>query len=290
MNSTNPTEEYFSWCLQHPGTSHFADVAGNRIHYLEWSGPKNAPALLLIHGFMGHAHWWDFVAPALAENYRVLAMDIGGMGDSGYREKYSLDTCVAEIAGVIRHANLSPATVIGHSFGGRCTILTAHAHPELIERIIVVDSHMSFGDEERKRRFNRETRREKKRYPDLASAKLRFRLVPEEPKPDSQVLDHIATHSLKQDGDAWIWKFDEAVMDRMSRPTVTDAEALPQLKVSMDFVCGAHSVVVPREHAMRVGSLIPRGRGPIIIPGAHHHVPIGQPIALVSVLRTLLAK
>jgi pimeloyl-ACP methyl ester carboxylesterase len=238
---------------------------------------------------MGHAHWWDFVAPALAENYRVLSMDIGGMGDSGYRNGYSLATCVAEIEGVLRHARLLSPTVIGHSFGGRCTILTAYAHPELMERIIVVDSHIGFKDEERGHRFNRESRREKKRYADLASGKARFRLIPDEPGTHPLIFDHIATHSLKRDGDAWIWKFDEAVMQQMPRPEITDAQALPLLQVPMDFVCGAHSVVVPPAHAAKVAAAIPRGRGPIVIPAAYHHVPTGRPVALTSVLRALLA-
>jgi len=292
LSDPSPTDTYLSWCLARPGESRYVDVAGNRIHYLEWPGPSSAAdgarCLLLVHGFMGHAHWWDFVAPALAEDYRVLSMDLGGMGDSSYRDKYTLADFVAEIAGVIQHAKLAPVTIIGHSFGGRCTILTAHQYPDLIERIIVVDSHIGFPDDERKHRFNRGARREKKRYGDLQSAKARFRLIPEETGTPPLVFDHIATHSVKQDGDAWIWKFDEAVMERMPRPAITDAQALPLLKVPMDFVCGAHSAVVSPEHAAKVAAGIRHGRGPIVMPAAFHHVLIGQPAALTSVLRALL--
>jgi pimeloyl-ACP methyl ester carboxylesterase len=243
---------------------------------------------------MGHAHWWDFVAPALAENYHVVAMDLGGMGDSGYRKKYSLADFVAEIAGVIDALKLAPLTIIGHSFGGRCTILTAHAHPQLLERIIVVDSHVGFEDEERKRRFNRDKRTEKKRYPDLASAKLRFRLVPSESGSSPLALDHIAANSIKKETNAhgeaaYVWKFDEAVMEHMPRPELTDAQALPLLKMPVDFICGEHSVVAPLAHAKKVMAAVGRGRGPIVIPGAHHHVPIGQPLGLVCALRALLA-
>src|SRR5262245_59084555 len=200
---------------------------------------------------MGHAHWWDFFAPVLAQDFRVIAIDLSGMGDSGYRTQYSLEDYVAEIAAVIRHAQLEPVTIIGHSFGGRCTILTAHAHPELIKRIIVVDSHVGFADEERTRRFNRESRREKKRYADLSSAKQRFRLVPDEPGTPPRIFDHVATHSLKLENAAYVWKFDEAVMERMPKPQLTDAQALPHLKMPMDFVCGEHSIVAPLAHAKK---------------------------------------
>jgi pimeloyl-ACP methyl ester carboxylesterase len=36
------------------------------MHYLEWQGPPVAPVVVVLHGFLAHAHWWDFVAPWLA--------------------------------------------------------------------------------------------------------------------------------------------------------------------------------------------------------------------------------
>jgi len=245
---------------------------------------------------MGHAHWWDFVAPALAENYRVIAMDLSGMGDSAHRAEYSLDLYVTEIAGVIRGTSArtgtgtAPVYLIGHSFGGRCSILTAYAHPELLKRLIVVDSNVSFPDPDRKRHIHREPGRANKRYPDLASAKARFRLLPDESGTSAVILDHIAAHSLKQDGDAYVWKFDPAVTNDGPKPAVSDARAIPLLKVPMDFVCGQYSRVAPPEHAQKVAETIAHGRAPIVIPAGFHHLPIGQPLALTSVLRALLAE
>jgi len=282
-------DEYLTWCLSRPGISHHVDIGSHRTHYLEWKGPPNAPTLVLVHGFMGHAHWWDFVAPSLAADYRVIAMDLSGMGDSGQRSEYSMDLYVDEIAGVIRSASTEPVYLIGHSYGGRCSILTAFAHPELLRRLIVVDSRVSFPDPNRKRLFNREPGREKKRYASLDAAKARFRLVPDESGTHPAIFDHIATHSIKQEGDAFVWKFDSAVTNSGPKPVVSDANAVPLLKVAMDYVCGQHSEVAPPEHAEKVAAAIVDGRAPIVIPAGFHHLPIGQPLALVSVLRALLA-
>jgi pimeloyl-ACP methyl ester carboxylesterase len=270
--------------------SRYIDFEAGRTHFLEWPGPANAETLLLVHGFMGHAHWWDFVAPVLAESYRVLSMDLGGMGDSSYRPPYSLERYVAEIVNVIRHSKAAPLTLIGHSFGGRCTILTAHSHPELIRRAMAVDSHVSFPDPTRKPVFDGNPMREKKRYDDLEVAKRRFRLVPEEPGTPPRIFDHIAGHALKRDGDAWVWKFDPAIVARGEKPLVSDARALPLLKVPMDYVYGQWSKVVTYEHAQKIAAAIPEGRAPIVIPGAYHHVPVGQPQALASTLLALLAR
>lgn len=289
MTATSLLDEYLTWCLSRPGISQYLDIDGHRAHYLEWAGPRDAPTLVLVHGFMGHAHWWDFVAPALADNYRVIALDLSGMGDSGRRSEYSLDSYVGEIASVIRGTSTQPVYLIGHSYGGRCSILTAFSHPELLRRLIVVDSHVSFPDPNRERLFNREPGREKKRYASLDAAKARFRLVPDEDGTHPTILEHIATHSVKQEGDAFVWKFDTAVTNSGPKPVVSDANAIPQLKVAMDYVCGQHSKVVPPEHAAKVAEAITVGRAPIVIPAGFHHLPIGQPLALVSVLRALLA-
>ncbi|MEO7774458.1 MAG: alpha/beta fold hydrolase, partial [Steroidobacteraceae bacterium] len=104
-------EDFVGRSIARPGVSNFFDATGIRLHYLEWPGPPGAPVLLLVHGFLGNAHWWDFVAPWLAENYRVIAMDFGGMGDSGYREEYVHATFVEEIRAVIEHLKIAPCTV-----------------------------------------------------------------------------------------------------------------------------------------------------------------------------------
>ena len=44
--------------------------------------------LLFIHGMNAHSHWWDFIAPQFAGEYRVAAMDLTGMGDSDFRYEY----------------------------------------------------------------------------------------------------------------------------------------------------------------------------------------------------------
>src|SRR5690606_9687786 len=112
------------------------------MHYLEWSGPADAPPLLLLHGYLAHAHWWDFVAPWLADRHRVLAMDFGGMGDSAYRRQYSHSRFHAEISGFAEALGIGGCTTIGHSFGGRALLYACHARPDLFPRAIVVDSRL----------------------------------------------------------------------------------------------------------------------------------------------------
>src|SRR6266849_2863167 len=75
--------------------------------------------LLFVHGGGAHANWWSFIAPYLTRDFRVAAIDLSGMGDSGRRQSYGSDIRAAEMRAVIADAGLGQRPfVIGHSFGG----------------------------------------------------------------------------------------------------------------------------------------------------------------------------
>src|SRR5262249_62155503 len=79
-----PAPAWFGEALAIAPESRVITVSGAKIHYLRW-GDRSRPGLLLVHGNAAHAHWWDFIAPFLARDYNVAAMDLSGMGDSQWR-------------------------------------------------------------------------------------------------------------------------------------------------------------------------------------------------------------
>ncbi len=284
--------QFIGHSLARPGTSRHVDAAGIRMHYLEWQGPPGAPALLLLHGYLAHAHWWDFVAPWLATQYRVLAPDFGGMGDSGQRPVYSYPQFHAEVCAFIEATGIHGCTGIGHSFGGRALLYACHARPELFARAIVVDSRLG-SPEDPIRGFDEEWR-PKKIYADQATILQRFLLRPLEPAP-AMALDHMGRMSIREENGGWTWKFDENVtrvfQQRNNDPNrIDDAAELCGLRTPVDFIYGEESRVVTPDRAARLATCLPDVRSVTGIPASHHHLPVSQPIALVAVLRTLLAK
>ena len=232
-------EDFVSSAVARPGQSRFADVAGIRMHYLEWQGPPGAPALLLLHGYLAHAHWWDFVAPWLAERYRVIAPDFSGMGDSGCRPHYDHANFHAEITGIVEATGIAGCTAVGHSFGGRVLLYACGQRPDLFSRAIVVDSRLG-SPADPVRGFDEEWR-PKKRYPDAESILSRFVLRPIEPAP-AAALRHMARASVREEAGGWVWKFDENVtrLYQVPRdaPGVDDTAALRDLPTPVDFVYG----------------------------------------------------
>src|SRR5215470_12474750 len=80
----------------------FIDANGVRLHYVDW-GHAGQPPLLLLHGGSAHAHWWDFVVPALGARHRCIALDLRGHGDSGWSTMldYRLETHAADVAAAV---------------------------------------------------------------------------------------------------------------------------------------------------------------------------------------------
>jgi pimeloyl-ACP methyl ester carboxylesterase len=290
---TDPLVESFdtfiAQSLARPGASRQIEVAGIRLHYLEWAGPPGAPTLLLLHGYLAHAHWWDFVAPWLAEGYRVIAPDFGGMGDSGRRARYSHDDFHAEITGLVEALGIGGCAAIGHSFGGRALLYACHARPDLFARAIVVDSRLG-SPADPVRGFDEEWR-PKKRYDDEASILRRFMLRPIEPAPDV-AMRHMARMSVREEDGMWVWKFDENVtrlfQQRGGGEGVDDTVQLAQLPTPVDFIYGEESRVVTPARAALLRGCLPQVRSVTGLPGCHHHLSISQPVALIAMLRVLL--
>ena len=279
-------DDWVQRMIDTPGRSGHLKSGDHTTHYLEWGDSSNPRVMLLLHGFLGHAHWWDFVAPWFAHEYRVIAIDFGGMGDSGPKPKYSSASFVGEVGALLQMLGSNSVTLVGHSFGGRIAVLAADQYPQYLKRALVVDSKIGFGN----RPVRPSMPRVKKLYPDFETACNHFRLVPDEPPLLPRIMRHLAAHSVKRQGDAFVWKFDEALMGGVAREDIHEGDLFAKIAMPVDFICGEFSVVVPKDLAARIGAALCNGRGPIVIPSAYHHVPVDRPLALVAAMRAVLVE
>jgi len=112
-----------------------------RLHYLDWGNDKGQP-MLLLHGFMAHAHVWDYFAVHFQSHYHVIALDQRGHGESQWSKDgaYSLDDHFSDIAHFIETLDLNEVILIGHSMGGRHALLYAACVPSTVDRLILVDA------------------------------------------------------------------------------------------------------------------------------------------------------
>lgn len=121
-----------------------------RFHYLEW-GAADAPPIVLLHGGHQSAHSWDLVSLHLARNYRVLALDQRGHGDSEWARdvEYSNHTMSLDAEAFIVTLGLDRPILIGHSMGGRNALLVAKRNAALLRGLVIVDVGPELSDKGR---------------------------------------------------------------------------------------------------------------------------------------------
>lgn len=284
---------WFDRALEMVPESRTVTVQGTPVHYLHW-GDRSKPGLLLVHGNGAHARWWSFIAPFLAHEYSVAAIDISGMGDSGWRENYSLEVfaeeqmAVCEDAGFFR--NDEPPIIVGHSFGGFVTIVTGSLYGDRLAGTVIVDSPVNPPDRPNgppDRSF-----RPHRIYGSLDEAMERFRLAPPQPCANRYIMKYIARHSLKEvpnpeGGTGWTWKFDPAIWRRFDIGDMSARLAATRCRIAI--MRGALSILLPPEIGDYMFTLLGRAAPVIEIPQAHHHIMLDQPLPFVAALRALLA-
>ncbi|MEO7338545.1 MAG: alpha/beta hydrolase [Caldimonas sp.] len=287
---------WFSNALAHRPGRAWHDVHGVPIETLTW-GEIGRPGLLLLHGKMAHADWWSFIAPFFAATHRVVALSWAGMGGSGWRERYSVETmaeeamAIADVTGLLDHAR--KPVVVAHSFGGFASLLCAERHGEQLGGVLTLDMPLLSREQREARRTprlrNAIAQRPTRVYPDLPSAIARFRFAPDQPCENLFIADHIARTSLKpatQDGNVgWTWRFDPKVA--LTHPGDA-AASLRAATCPVAMAWGADSALVTPEVAAHGLEVAGPGTPRIEIPAARHHVMVDQPLALVSALRGLL--
>ena len=123
--------------LQSP--SDLVTVAGTRLDVRD-SGPKDAPAIVLIHGFGSSLLTWDAWIPQLATNHRVVRFDLPGSGlsDPDATGDYSDERSMALLIALMDRLAIARATVVGNSMGGRIAWTFAAAHPERVDRLVLI--------------------------------------------------------------------------------------------------------------------------------------------------------
>jgi pimeloyl-ACP methyl ester carboxylesterase len=127
------------------------ELSGGDVQVAE-EGPtaegREGPPIVLLHCYACSLHWWDKLAPLLAERHRVVRLDLFGHGGSEKPESgYSMEEQGALVAEALNRLDVEGATVVGHSMGATVATALAAESSELVDRLVVVDQapDESFG-------------------------------------------------------------------------------------------------------------------------------------------------
>lgn len=117
----------------------YRTVLGQRLRYRD-TGPRDAPALILLHGFGSSLDTWEPWGKTLSGEYRVIRLDLPGFGLTGPDPTgdYSDERTLAILAGLMDQLHLQRATFIGNSLGGRFAWEFAARHPQRVDKLVLI--------------------------------------------------------------------------------------------------------------------------------------------------------
>ncbi len=260
-----------------------------RLHYLEWN-PDAPRTIVLLHGNSANAWWWEPLARAIAPEYRMLALDQRGHGDSEWVRPvaYSPADYANDITRFVDHIapNADKPVVVGHSMGGLNVLAFARQHPERVRGAMAIDVAVT-SSRGRDRYLRRLKGLPVVAYPDLATATARFRLMPNEGGIPEEVRLEIAERSLaRTDEGRWTLKFDrESFLGGDGLPVL---ETIQEIKIPTMLVRAEHSRIMTAEAAENARASNPRTRL-VTIADAHHHVILEKPEEVARVIEEFAA-
>ena len=263
-------------------------VNGLSLHALEWAAP-GAPSLCFLHGGSAHSHWFDGVIGPFIGRYHILALDQRGHGESEWPvpPAYATEDFVGDLVEVIKVMHWERMTLVGHSMGGANSMAMAAWHPDLVARLVIVDSRPSIPAERLGVMHQRGARalRTPRRHPTPESAVASFRLLPRETVADPELLGHVARAGIAERGGGWSYRFDPAANG--SRKPHDMWPHLSHIRAPTLIVRAAKSGVLTADMTERMRAAIPDVRV-VEVPEAHHHLTLDQPEGFVRAVEGFL--
>ena len=269
-----------------PPPSQFVEAGGVRLHVRD-TGPRDGPAVLLIHGFGSSLHTWEAWMPLLEDRFRVVSLDLPGFGLTGPDPTgdYSDERSITVLVALMDRLGIGKAAVVGSSMGGRIAWRFAAAEPARVSKLVLMapDGFASMG---------REYDRAPERLPWL------MRLLPyTAPKP---LLRRTMSNAYAVPGvltDAVVDRYHamllapgvrRAILDRLLQSRLVPPEPiLATIRAPVLLLWGERDGAIPAANAANYERALPDART-VILPGIGH-VPMEEaPEASARALRTFL--
>ncbi|NUR38639.1 MAG: alpha/beta fold hydrolase [Streptomyces sp.] len=117
------------------------EVDGAALTYDD-EGPRDGEGvpLVFVHGWTANRHRWDHQLAHFAEKRRVIRLDLRGHGESGGAGVRTIAELADDVLALLDHLEIEWCVLVGHSMGGMIAQTITLAHPDRVERLVLVNS------------------------------------------------------------------------------------------------------------------------------------------------------
>ena len=253
---------------------------------MEWGNPENQ-SVIMLHGTNAHAHWFKFIGSILSEKYHFVVMSFSGMGGSDWRSFYTRDTFVDDVWGVVKDTGMEDPIVVGHSFGGMVSLITASKYSEDMSGLLLVDFVVNKPEEHHEWYEDRVPARPPRIVKEREELIKRFRLMPPQQCINQYLVDYIADHSIRETEKGWAWTFDPSAYDGLIIGS-DHSKILSELSCPVGFYYGEHTIEFKEGELQTMKDLLPEDSPIFGLKDAQHHLMLDQPLPFIENLDRLI--
>ena len=122
------------------------EIEGAQIH-VEIKGLHSGPPLVFLHGGLGSIADFQHLLPLLQDRFRLICIDSRGQGCSTMgHAPLTYERMAQDVRAVLRHLNVGPATLVGHSDGGIIALRLAAAHAPEVSGVVTIGAHWQLAE------------------------------------------------------------------------------------------------------------------------------------------------
>ena len=267
------------------------ELRGLRFHYRDWTSQQvNAPDLVLLHGYTGHCRSWDAFAKVMSKQYRVLALDQRGHGETEWApaDQYGTMEMVADLDAFVSALRLERFVLLGLSMGGMVAIAYAGTRPAQLERLVIVDIAPEIAAEGIRNIQHSVARSD---VFDTVEEAFRRARVDNPIPPEGHHYDRVRASLMRTDEGKWTYRYDRALRDpgnqRLRLAVEEGWDSVASFNVPTLLIRGEHSPLLSRDVADKFVS-IAKNSQLVEVPGSGHPVPLDKPEGFLDAIQTFL--
>jgi pimeloyl-ACP methyl ester carboxylesterase len=246
-------------------------------------GDAALPPVVLLHGAGANAHWWDHLAPGLAERFHPVALDFRGHGDSDFPKELVPGAFRDDLEALLEWLGAPRAPLVGHSLGAHVALGHAAAGGDPAALVLIDPAR---GLSATRRRATRLALSLRPTYASRDEAVRRFQFLPGPVDAAPVLRTAVAEHSVRPEPDGRFgFKFDARWFGVPER----DRPSLGGVRAPTLILRGAESPLLTDAGAHELVRGIV-GAKLVEIAGAGHHVQMERPEACLAAIAPFLAE
>ncbi|MCH7881967.1 MAG: alpha/beta fold hydrolase [Proteobacteria bacterium] len=189
---------------------------------LHYSQSGAGEPLIILHGLFGSGKNWQSLARVFAEHFKVYTLDLRNHGQSFHHQDIDYRLMVEDVYRLLQHLNINNCRVIGHSMGGKISMLLAVEHAAMVSQLVVADISPVPYPHEYEHLIEPILSLELDRYDSRSSIDAALQIdIPE------SSLRAFLMQNLLRDGEHWRWKVNWQAIKR-NLDKITGYSELPQ--------------------------------------------------------------